>query len=67
MNRRNALGAVAVALGTWEAVSFAGYCPPVSAAYAAMRGRWRRRADLALAVWLFWQAYHLTRYQKPCS
>lgn len=60
---KNGWGAQAVALGLWEAGAFAGVLPPVSRAYAAARRRYGRKADLALALWLFGLARHLIRYE----
>lgn len=61
---RNALGAVAVGIGAWEAAAFVNLAPPVSAAYAGARRRWRRRAEVGLALWLVWVAVHLLSYES---
>lgn len=60
---KNALGAVAVGLGAWEAAAFVGIAPPVSASYARVRRRWRRRAEVGLALWLVWVGLHLLKYE----
>lgn len=57
-------GGQAVLLGMWETLAYAKRVPTITATVHGCRRKYRHKADLVVAAWLFGLAAHLFRADR---